>query len=143
MTRSWRWLSAAPRYRAAASRGTCEGWLLDDNLLTPLTFPHTKGQALRESGYPESVAARHDNVVLTTVGTADPTTLGTSTVTTDSGRLALTSDGVGKALTRAELHETLSEITDPRDCAEFLVGFGVDRPHADNATALVIDTHRR
>ena len=27
--------------------GDCEGWLLEDNLLTPLTFPHTMGQGMR------------------------------------------------------------------------------------------------
>jgi serine/threonine protein phosphatase PrpC len=122
--------------------GDCQGWLLEDDLLTPVTTPHTHGQRMRGRGIPEHLAARYDNIVLTTVGTADPATLGTTTITTETGRLALTSDGVGKTLEREDLFDTLSDIKNPQRCAQHLAELGASSPRADNATALVIDTHR-
>ena len=120
--------------------GDCAAWLIEGNLLTPLTTPHTRGQRLREAGRAEDFAARFDNIVLTTVGTADRATLGATTVTTETGRLVLTSDGVGDAAKREDLHTLLTTVSDPQLCARSLVERGVDRPRADNATALVIDT---
>ncbi|CRK56891.1 hypothetical protein [Alloactinosynnema sp. L-07] len=120
--------------------GDCQAWLVDDNQLTPLTTPHTQGQWMRDLGMPENVAAGSDNIVLTTVGTADPSEFGTTTTTTASGRLALTSDGVGMTLKPAELLETLSQIDSPQRCAQRLVELGAAHPTADNSTALVIDT---
>lgn len=122
--------------------GDCRAYLVEGNLLTQLTTDHTVGERMRQQGRSEHLAAYNDNVVFTSVGTAEPVTLGKTTVSTEAGRLALVSDGVGKGLDTAVLHEVLQEISDPREAAEYLVEFGVVRPRADNATALVIDTHR-
>jgi len=114
--------------------------LREGDLLTPVTTPHTDDQRMCDRGIPEHLAARYDNIVLTTVGAADPATFGTTTVTTETGRLALTSDGAGKALEHGELLDTLSEIKIPHQCAQRLTQLGAGRPKADNTTALVIDT---
>ncbi|MCK2240039.1 MULTISPECIES: PP2C family serine/threonine-protein phosphatase [unclassified Crossiella] len=120
--------------------GDCDAWLFTDSTLNRLTTPHTQGQQMRLRGIRESLASRYDNVVLTTVGTADPRTLGSTTFTIHSGRLALTSDGVGAALHHSALHTVLSQGADPQVCARNLVQRGLARPRADNATAMVIDT---
>ncbi|MFC6094379.1 PP2C family protein-serine/threonine phosphatase [Saccharothrix lopnurensis] len=121
--------------------GDCRAYLLEDTLLTRLTTDHTVGERIRQADRPEPPAACNDNVVVTSVGTADPLTLGTAVARTEGGRLAPVGDGGGKGVEPAVLHEVLREVGDLGEAAEFLVGFGVDRPRADNATALVIDTH--
>ncbi|ONI92845.1 hypothetical protein ALI22I_01625 [Saccharothrix sp. ALI-22-I] len=79
---------------------------------------------MRDSGHPDDVAAYYDNRVLTSVATAHLDTIGTKTVHTDRGRLALVGDGVGKALQPTTLHEVLREFTDPREAARMLRDVG-------------------
>jgi serine/threonine protein phosphatase PrpC len=121
--------------------GDCRAYLLDADGLRQLTHDHTEGQRLRDAGVDESIAARFDHIVLTTVrhATDDPAEIGTASVTSN-GRLLLVSDGVGKPLPDDLIEAALTEFPDPTECARALVELGVLDDHADNATALVVDT---
>lgn len=121
--------------------GDCRAYLFEDGVLRLLTTDHTHGQLLRARGVSEEIAALSDNRIYTTVGRAQdhPAEIGRLTVTT-RGRLALFSDGVGKAVPHDIIELALTEYPDPDDCARELAELGASVERADNATALVIDT---
>ncbi|MCP2097325.1 hypothetical protein LV78_005315 [Actinosynnema pretiosum] len=119
--------------------GDCVAWLVNSTGVTRLTTPHTEGQQLHELGWPEFHASQHDNIVLTTVGTADRLPHGNATVTTGTGRLILASDGIGDLAKQQGLKSLCTDVVDPQACAQLLVERSTEHLHADNATAMVID----
>ncbi|WP_370964910.1 PP2C family serine/threonine-protein phosphatase [Amycolatopsis sp. cg9] len=120
----------------------------DTDVLTQLTVGHTEGQELRDSlaeryrDRPqdlEELAARQDNVVTSSVATADHDTLGHVTTTGPRRRLLLNSDGVHKPTPHASLVRAVRTFSDPRACANRLTLAARHSRGTDNAAAVVID----
>ncbi|WP_328617251.1 hypothetical protein OHS18_13500 [Amycolatopsis sp. NBC_00355] len=120
----------------------------DTDVLTQLTVDHTEGQQLRDSlaehyqDRPqdlEELAARRDNVVTSSVATADSDSLGRVTTTWPRRRLLLTSDGVHKPVPHASLVRAVRTFSDPAACANRVALAARYFGGTDNAAAMVID----
>ncbi|WP_372667944.1 PP2C family protein-serine/threonine phosphatase [Amycolatopsis kentuckyensis] len=130
--------------------GDCRAYEYDSHtdVLTQLTVDHTEGQELRDSlaahyrDRPqelEDLAARRDNVVTSSVATADHDSLGHVTTTGPRHRLLLTSDGVHKPVPHASLVRACRTFSDPAACANRLTLASRYHGGTDNAAAMVID----
>ncbi|GLY42996.1 hypothetical protein Amsp01_090190 [Amycolatopsis sp. NBRC 101858] len=120
----------------------------DTDVLTQLTVDHTEGQELRESLVEryrdrpqelEELAARRDNVVTSSVATADDHSFGRVTTTGPRRRLLLTSDGVHKPVPHASLVRAVRTFSDPGSCANRVTLAARYFGGTDNAAAMVID----
>ncbi|MBE1493198.1 hypothetical protein H4696_000298 [Amycolatopsis lexingtonensis] len=120
----------------------------DTDVLTQLTIDHTQGQELRTNladryqdrpQHLEELAARRDNVVTSSVATADQYSLGRVTTTGPRRRLLLTSDGVHKPVPHASLVRACRTFSDPAACANRLTLAARYFGGTDNAAAMVID----
>ncbi len=116
--------------------------------LTQLTTDHTQGQHLRDSlaeryrdrpADLEKLASAQDNVVTSSVATADDDTIGHVTTTGPRRRLLLTSDGVHKPVPHASLTRAVRTFSDPGACARRLTLAARFFRGTDNAAAMVID----
>ncbi|MFJ7219427.1 PP2C family protein-serine/threonine phosphatase [Amycolatopsis sp. NPDC098790] len=130
--------------------GDCRAYEYDPlaDVLTQLTLDHTDGPELRDSlaehyrdrpDELEELAARHDNVVTSSVATADHGSLGHVTTTGPRRRLLLTSDGVHKPVPHASLTRACRTFSDPAACANRLTLAARYFGGTDNAAAMVID----
>ncbi len=120
----------------------------DTDVLTQLTVDHTEGQQLRDSLAEhyrdrlqelDELAARRDNVVTSSVATADDASIGRVTTTGPLRRLLLTSDGVHKPVPHASLVRAVRTFSDPGACANRLTLAARYFGGTDNAAAMVID----
>lgn len=120
----------------------------DTDVLTQLTVDHTEGQQLRDSlaGYYrdrpqdlEDLAARRDNVVTTSVATADHDCLGHVTTTGPRRRLLLTSNGVHTPVPHTSLLRACRTFRGPGGCANRMTVAAQYFGGTDNAAAMVID----
>lgn len=114
-----------------------EGLVTGDRL-RQLTTDHTLAQYLRDRGQPTS--PRMEHLVTTSVRTVRPHQVG-STEIRGAGTLVLTSDGVHKVLTSAQLRTVLA--AQPAQPARALVDAAIRLGGSDNATAMVIDAGER
>ncbi|WP_410626238.1 PP2C family protein-serine/threonine phosphatase [Amycolatopsis sp. cmx-8-4] len=130
--------------------GDCRAYEYDSDadVLTQLTVDHTEGQQLRDSlaehyrDRPlelEELAARRDNVVTSSVATADDASIGRVTTTGPRRRLLLTSDGVHKPTPHPSLLRAVRTFSDPGSCANRVTLAARYFGGTDNAAAMVID----
>jgi hypothetical protein len=130
--------------------GDCRAYEYDPDadVLTQLTVDHTQGQELRDSlaehyrDRPqelEELAAGQDNVVTSSVATADRDSLGHVTTTGPRRRLLLTSDGVHKPVLHVSLVRAVRMFGDPAACANRLTLAARYFGGTDNTAAMVID----
>ncbi|MFI5591216.1 hypothetical protein ACIA5G_39620 [Amycolatopsis sp. NPDC051758] len=111
------------------------GW--NGQELTLLTTAHTKGERLRAAGAEEDVAAKRDNIVITSLARATPTTVALAE-TLDEVVLLL-SDGVHRTLSSKQIVMILREHgRDAAACAAALVDAASEASTRDDATAAVI-----
>jgi hypothetical protein len=120
----------------------------DTDVLTQLTVDHTEGQQLRNTlaeryrdrpQFLKDLVAGRDNVVTSSVATADHNSLGHVTTAGPRRRLLLTSDGVHKPVPHASLTRACRTFRDPAACANRLTLAARYFGGTDNAAAIVID----
>jgi serine/threonine protein phosphatase PrpC len=130
--------------------GDCRAYDYDPatGLLRLLTADHTRGEQIRttfaeryrtEPAELEELAAAHDHVVYSSVGTATASTLGQTTMIGPRRRLLLTSDGIHQAVPHRSIATIARIFTDPEVCARKLTLAARYFGGRDNTTALVID----
>ena len=125
------------------SVGDSRGYLLRDGLLRQLTSDDSVVADLVRRGALDPTAAAqhpHRHVLTKVLGiTADvePTTVEFAPEAGD--RLLLCTDGITNELDDAEIRNILAEASTPAEAVERLFGAVDQVPHADDATAVVID----
>ncbi len=120
--------------------GDCRALLWDGADLTPITRDHTMAEELRALGV--AAGGSWENVVTTTVRTADPSTAGHVWGPPGPGTLLLLTDGVHRVLPADRIADILSA-ADEGDfpagvTARALVADALDAGGRDNATAALV-----
>lgn len=120
--------------------GDCRALLWDGATLRPLTRDHTMAEELRALGV--AAGGSWENVVTTTVRTADPATAGHVWGPPGPGTLVLLTDGVHRVLPPERIAAVLTAADDgafPAGVtARALVADALDSGGRDNATAAVM-----
>ena len=124
--------------------GDSRAYLVRDGEVTRLTTDHTYVQHLVESGQLEPEEAEnhpHRSVILRVLGDHDlGVELDESVRELHAGeRFLLCSDGVSSFVSHDTIVETLTEVTDPGECADQLVDLALRAGGPDNITAVVAD----
>ncbi|WP_020661033.1 PP2C family protein-serine/threonine phosphatase [Amycolatopsis benzoatilytica] len=112
--------------------GDARAYAWDGSMIHKLTQDHTMAEYFRSRHQPYS--PRMEHLVTTSVRTARPEEIGTTSTT--SGGLLLTSDGVHKVLPPATIDSILA---DPARGASALVATAIALGGRDNATALFVE----
>ena len=120
--------------------GDCRALLWDGSELRSLTRDHTMAEELRAQGV--TAGRSWENVVTTTVRTADPWTAGHVWGPPGPGTLLLLTDGVHRVLPPQRLADVLSAADDggfrTGVTARALVADALDSGGQDNATAALL-----
>ncbi|WP_324193882.1 PP2C family protein-serine/threonine phosphatase [Nocardia blacklockiae] len=119
--------------------GDCRAYRWNGRVLHQITTDHTVAEYLRTRGV--EPAARADHMVYTTTRTTRASDIGYAVTGTSTGRLLLSTDGVHKPLSIAEIKQVLASAAGPDVAAETLVDSALRSGGTDNTTALVIDSH--
>jgi len=124
--------------------GDSRAYLVRGGEVTRLTTDHTYVQHLVESGQLEPEEAEnhpHRSVILRVLGDHDlGVELDESVRELHAGeRFLLCSDGVSSFVSHDTVVETLTEVTDPGECADRLVDLALRAGGPDNITAVVAD----
>ncbi|WP_024805266.1 PP2C family serine/threonine-protein phosphatase [Nocardia sp. BMG51109] len=117
--------------------GDCRAYRWNGRVLHQITTDHTVAEYLRNKGI--DPAERMNHMVYTTVRTATAADFGHGFTGTSTGRLLLSTDGVHKRLSIAEIKEILASDRTPDQAAEALVNKALQSGGTDNTTALVVD----
>ncbi|MFR9802503.1 PP2C family protein-serine/threonine phosphatase [Pseudonocardia sp. RS010] len=116
--------------------GDCRALLVTDRGVARLTHDHTVAQWLRDRG--KDALPEWEHVVMTTVGSAGPDTLGHVRGPAAQGTLVLVSDGVHRPLDDATIAFLVRRAVTPARAARDLVDAALAAGGRDNASAAVV-----
>lgn len=117
--------------------GDCRAYRWNGRVLHQITTDHTAAEYFRSLG--RHPAPRFEHLVLTSARTAAPDAIGEAATGSSEGRLLLSTDGVHKRLSMAEVKAILAREATAAMAADALVDGALRAGGTDNATALVVD----
>ncbi|GLL10324.1 hypothetical protein GCM10017577_14640 [Pseudonocardia halophobica] len=121
--------------------GDCRALLVTDRGTELLTHDHTVAQWLRDRGKDQDgteIVPAWENIVMTTVGSAGPDTVGHARGPAGPGTLVLVSDGVHRTLDEETIAFLVRRAGAPARAARDLVDAALATGSHDNASATVV-----